>query len=314
MKKIPFIYLRLFIILLKDQPLVFLGYWMLVTVQALLPATGILLMARLFEEGSRYISGVSEFTPFIYVAVWFAGIQLVENILTQITFILFSSLQRHLKNSLDLRVFEKIQRLRLEKFEQSVFYDQFARARSVISSGRFINFMRRAVAGGQSMITAIAMTGVIVKFSPWLAFSLFLTALPAFILRLVRGKQFWQLQWFQSPNIRMLDYFTRLLTGRNEAKEIRVFEVSEFFLNRIKVLRGKLREERWLFERKNIKYELLYSIATTEVFAYSCGIIIAVSATFSGRLGLSELAATLIALRNFQSTVRASLIHFTYVA
>src|SRR5690625_795917 len=292
-------YIRLIFLLFKDRPFSFLLYWFFSIVQAFLPALGVLLLAHLFAVGEAYLNAETTMPLLLTAIGLYAGVHIFEFIMNMVVNILFNYIQRNLVGALELRSFEKMENIKLERFEESSFFDQFQRARSVISSGQFLGYLRRSIAFVQAMITALSMVGVMLHFSSWLAVSLVIATLPIAILRLIRGKQFWQLNHFQSTKRRKLDYLSSLFLGRTEAQEMRAFGFANHTLKRWRHLRNELREERWDFEKKNIKRELLFSTATTEIFAYVLSIVIAIGAVFNGNLEVSALPATLIALRSF---------------
>lgn len=298
------IYARLVIMLARQRPLSFLLYWLTVVVQGFVPAAGVWLLAHLFEVGTMFFTGDTELSGLVVAAAWYAGVHMLQFVLNMVVNMMFQANQRNLAATLDIHVFRKTGRMRLEKFEQSAFYDEFRRARSIIGSGQFLNDMRRAVHSVQSVVTAGALVGVLQMFSPWLAVSLVISVVPITILRIIRGKNFWALQWYHSPRERMLDYLSHVMTGRQEAKELRVFGAGGYMLDRWRKLRHELREERWAFERRNLKKEVLMSTATTEVIFYVFAVIVAVGAAMSGSLEVSGLAAALLAIRTFQDTVR----------
>jgi|GEM_PF-263694 len=298
------IYIRLIVMLVRQRPLSFIVYWLAVVIRGFIPALGVWLLAYLFETGTSFFAGEQELVALVVAAAWYAGVHMLEFVLNMVMNMMFQANQRNLAAALDIEVFRKTSRMRMEKFEQSAFYDEFRRARSIIGSGQFLNYMRRAVNSVQSIITAAAMVGVLQMFSPWLAVSLVISVLPITILRIIRGKKFWELQWFHSPRERMLDYLSQVMTGRQEAKELRAFGASGYMLDRWRQLRHELREERWAFERRNLRREVLMSTATTEVIFYVLAVTVAVGAAMSGSLEASGLAAALLAIRTFQDTVR----------
>lgn len=204
-----------------------------------------------------------------------------------------------------------MQKVRLEHFEHADFYVQFQRARSVVTSGQFIKFLRQATTLFEYTLTMTAIAGVVISFSPLLGLCCAIAAIPITILRLIRGKQFHELNWFQSSRQRILHYYAQVLVGRREAKELRSFQLTHYFLNRWRCLRDELRDERWAFERKNIKRELLYSTLTIEAVTYELSIILAVHAVMRGDLAVSEFAATLVAIQTFQDVFRTLLVNFS---
>jgi ABC-type multidrug transport system fused ATPase/permease subunit len=306
------IYLRLFIMLARHRPVSFTMYWLTVAVRGFMPALGVWLLARMFETGTAFFAGERSLNDLIIAAALFAAAYMLQFVFNMAANIIFQANQRNLAAALDMQVFHKTSRMRMEKFEQPSFYDEFRRARSIIGSGRFLNDMRRAVNIVQSIITAASLAGVLQMFSPWLAVSLIVSILPVTVLRIVRGKRFWELQWFHSPRERMLDYLGHVLTGRQEAKELRAFDAGGYILDRWRKLRHELREERWQFERRNLIKEVLLSTATTEVLFYALAVAVAANASLSGDLAAGGLAAALLAIRTFQDTVRMIFIDLSY--
>lgn len=306
------IYIRLIRMLGKDRPISFIAYWVLLIGQGLIPAVSVLLLADLFDVGARFLSGESQFSAFLMIAILYAAIaQLIEPLINMAVDVIFRHIQRSLVASLDLRVFAKVQKVRLEYFEQADFYVQFQRARSVVTSGQFVGFLRRAAKSLQYMLTAATIAGVVISFSPWLGLCCVIAAIPITVLRFIRGKQFYEMTWFQSPRQRILQYFSDVLVSRHEAKELRAFQLTDYFLNQWRCLREELRDERWAFERKNIKLELLYSTFTTEAVTYGLSIVLAVYAVMRGDLVVSAFAATLVAIRTFQDTFRTVLMNLS---
>lgn len=308
-----YIYFRLIVMLGKDHPVSFVAYSVLMIIQGVIPAVSVQMMYVLFEEGTRFLNGEqNHLLVFLLVTISYAAIvQLIQPLIDMTVNMMLKYIQRHLVASLDFRVFTKIENVRLEHLEQADFYVKIQRARSFVTTGQFERFLRRSSISLRHLLTVSSIAGVAFAISPWLGLCCLFAAIPISILRFVRGKKFYELTWFQSPRQRVLDYFAQVLIARNEAKELRAFQLTDYFLNRWRRLRDELRDERWVFERKNIKLELLSSTLTVEAITYGLSIIVTVYAVLRGELDVPGFAATLVAIQHFQLAFRTLLVNLS---
>ncbi|HET7558836.1 MAG TPA: ABC transporter ATP-binding protein [Limnochordia bacterium] len=303
---------RMVTLMLRVRPVAFCAYWLLAFAGAAFPSLTTLLLIRLFAAGADYVAGASAFAELVRAAALYAALQLGQGVFNMVRARGVASLQRSLVAALHEQLYQKATRLRLEAFERPALYDRMAQARAAVDSNRFLDQMRRAAYSVQYALGAAGLSGVLIHLNPWLALSLAVAAVPVAIQRWVRGTKFYHLAQFQTARRRLLDYYAELLRDRAAAKEVRVFGLGEYLLGRWGRLRAELRDERWAFERRSLVVEALFSIATTEVFAFGFAVAVAVSAALNGALGVAAFAGTVSALRTFQDEVRYCLIDLIY--
>ena len=160
-----------------------------------------------------------------------------------------------------VRVMRQAAQLDLTTYEDPVFYDRLERAR-VQATDRLamIQQMGRLL---QQSITTIIWTSILLWYSPWLVLLLALGVLPTFLGETHFAFLGYAKNFRQTPAKRQMDYLRQTAGSREGAKELKLFNLSEFFTGRFNVLSQQIHEENVaLSRRKLIAGGLLGIIAT----------------------------------------------------
>ena len=127
-------------------------------------------------------------------------------------------------------------------YEDSSFYDRIEAARKAQEWPEYSSLLFFQMV---TSVTRLASTIVLMAFIGWwVAPVIILTMLPHAIARGRYIAQSHHLFHYQSADRRQLNYFTELLAGRQAAKEVRLFDLSEFWLRKYSALWEKCYEER----------------------------------------------------------------------
>jgi ATP-binding cassette subfamily B protein len=137
-------------------------------------------------------------------------------------------------NRLSVRLMEHAATLDLEHFEDPEFYDHLERARRQ-TTGR-VALLSLLLASGQSMITLITLLGALVAFSPWLLLLLTLAVLPSFLGETHFAGRSYSLLFQWTPERRQLDYLRWVASSDTTAKEVKLFGLSDHFVDRYATL------------------------------------------------------------------------------
>lgn len=131
----------------------------------------------------------------------------------------------------------------LEYYEDPKYYDTLHRAQQE-ATYRPASIMNSLMQLGQSGISLLALAALLMSFRWWVVAMLLAATLPGVLLRLKYAHRMydWQRQHTQAE--RRADYFHRVLTDGDHAKEIRLFGLGALFMDWFRELRRKLRKER----------------------------------------------------------------------
>ena len=137
-----------------------------------------------------------------------------------------------------IEVMKHASALDLATYEDPVFYDRLERAR-VQATDRLgmIQSIGRLV---QQVITAVSLSISIVLFSPWLLLLLILGVTPAFLGESHFAFLGYANNFRQTPVRRQLDYLRVLGGSREAAKELKLFGLRQFLVDRFTTLSDQL--------------------------------------------------------------------------
>src|SRR5579863_2869318 len=167
---------------------------------------------------------------------------------------------------ISIRVMKHAAELDLIAYEDPVFYDRLERAR-VQATDRLgmIQSIGRLV---QQVITAASLSVSILLFSPWLLLLLIVGILPAFLGESHFAFLGYARNFRQTPVRRELDYLRVLGGSREAAKELKLFGLKDFLVERFTRLSDQLyRENVDLARRRLIAGSFLSMIGTAGYYS-----------------------------------------------
>ncbi|GAB4032152.1 ABC transporter ATP-binding protein [Spirosoma jeollabukense] len=137
-------------------------------------------------------------------------------------------------NKISIRLMEHAATLDLEQFEDATFYDKLERARRQ-SSGR--TALLSGVFGQvQELISVGFLAAGLAVYNPWLLLLILVAVTPSFIGDNYFNQRSYSLSRSWTPERRELDYLRFIGASDETAKEVKIFGLSEFLIDRFKSL------------------------------------------------------------------------------
>ncbi|HET9406119.1 MAG TPA: ABC transporter ATP-binding protein [Candidatus Sulfotelmatobacter sp.] len=158
-------------------------------------------------------------------------------------------------------VMEHAAKLDLLAYEDPVFYDRLERAR-VQATDRLV-MIQSLGRLQQQAITALSLSVAIVLFSPWLLLMLVAGVVPAFLGESHFAFLGYAKNFRQTPIKRQLDYLRVLGGSKEAAKELKLFGLRGFLVNRFSRLAEQIYREDVSLARRRTVVGLLLSIIGT---------------------------------------------------
>ena len=148
-------------------------------------------------------------------------------------------LEQKLSSVMGRLVLAKSSRLPLLFFEASQTYDLLERAGN---PGRKIDRLLFSVLHfSQAVITAVSVAAMFAPVSPWISLALLAVLVPQVRLEVGQSRKFMAFTYGATPEERRAGYVDRILTGRAEQKEMRLFGLHAPLTERWRGMRGVLR-------------------------------------------------------------------------
>jgi ATP-binding cassette, subfamily B, bacterial len=171
--------------------------------------------------------------------VWLAliqfGIFALNSLLGTVRNITQQLLQERMTLQVQLLVMRHAARLDLPFFEESASYDLLRRAQQDAAS-RPLMMVNSVFGLFQTIITFATMIAVLISVQPLLALAALISPVPAFIADLRYGWRGYNLARWASPIRRRMQYLTTLVTTDSYAKEVKLFGLGDFFIERFRLL------------------------------------------------------------------------------
>jgi ATP-binding cassette subfamily B protein len=120
--------------------------------------------------------------------------------------------------------------LDLEDFEDAEFQDQLDRARRQ-TSGRMA-LMGQLFGQAQDLVTVGSFAAGLIFYAPWLIALLVLALVPAFLGEAHFNAQSYSLDYVRTPERRELDYVRQTAASAETAKEVKIFGLNGFLIDR----------------------------------------------------------------------------------
>ena len=139
-------------------------------------------------------------------------------------------LAERVSTSSSVRLMEHAATLDLEDFEDAEFQDQLERARRQ-TSGR-MTLMSQLFSQAQDLVTVASLAAGLIVFAPWLIVLLLVALVPAFLGEAHFNAQSYSLDFGRTPERRELDYVRQTAASAETAKEVKIFGLNGFLIDR----------------------------------------------------------------------------------
>jgi ATP-binding cassette subfamily B protein len=201
-------------------------------------------------------------------------------------------------------ILEKAMTLELVHFEDGRFYDKLTRARRE-ASVRPASVVTEGFQLLQNTLTFSGYLALIVRYSPWVALALLVAALPATLVEMRFSRSAFRIRNRRSPESRRLNYLEYVLANDEHVKEVRLFSIGRWLLDRYRGLGEKILHEDESIEVRRSIWALLLSLVGTGTF-YACYAAMAMAAAL-GKITLGTLTLYLVAFRQGQQAFQSIL-------
>ena len=158
----------------------------------------------------------------------------LADILGRIVTFLDGLLAERVSTSSSVRLMEHAATLDLEDFEDAEFQDQLERARRQ-TSGR-MTLMSQLFSQAQDLVTVASLAAGLIVFAPWLIVLLLVALVPAFLGEAHFNAQSYSLDFGRTPERRELDYVRQTAASVETAKEVKIFGLNDFLIDRYRRL------------------------------------------------------------------------------
>lgn len=227
------------------SPRLALSNILLRVVKAGIPLAMLFIGKLIIDEVIDLREGTSDSSSYIWtlVIVEFA-LAIVSEILNRVISLIDGLLGDLFANATSVKLMEHASRMDLSQFENASFYDKLERARRQ-TTGRVV-LMSQMLSQVQDLLSIIFLAAGLLVVSPWLILLLIFAVIPAFLTETRFNRKSYSLTRSWTPERRELDYLRYVGASDETAKEVKIFNLSGFLIQRF----AKLADGFYLANRK----------------------------------------------------------------
>ena len=230
----------------RTSPNLTIGLLLLRLVRALVPIVSLYIAKLIIDDVVKLVqmpdrpatlqdwlqSGLLSYLGLL-LAVEFA-LAVLSDLLARLGTLADSLLSERVTNASSVSLMEHAATLDLEDFEDAEFQDQLERARRQ-TSGR-LTLLTQLFGQAQQIVTVASFVGGLLIYAPWLVVMLAVALLPMFWGEAHFNARTYTLDFGRTPERRELDYVRQTAASVETAKEVKVFGLNRFLIDRYRTL------------------------------------------------------------------------------
>jgi len=246
--------------------------------------------------------------------LWLLGLEfilaVVSDVLGRTVSLLDSLLSERFSNATSLRLMEHAATLDLEDFEDSELQDSLERARRQ-AAGR-MSLLGQLFGQAQDIVTIASFAAGLFVYAPWLIVLMAIALVPAFVGEAHFNAQTYSLNFARTPERRELDYIRRTGASVETAKEVKIFGLNAFLIERYGELADSFYQaNRALAMRRASLGSALTALGTV---AYYFAYAYIVWRTLHGEFTIGDLTFLAGSFRRLRNLLEDLLMGFSQVA
>jgi ATP-binding cassette subfamily B protein len=238
------------------------------------------------------------------------GLAVLSDVLGRAVSLLDSLLSERFSNATSLRLMAHAATLDLEDFEDSELQDSLERARRQ-AAGR-MSLLGQLLGQAQDLVTIASFAAGLFVYAPWLIALMAIALVPAFIGEAHFNAQSYSLNFARTPERRELDYMRQTGASVETAKEVKIFGLNDFLIERYRALATSFFEaNRALALRRASVGGVLTALGT---IAYYVAYAYIVWRTLHGEFSIGDLTFLAGSFRRLRNLLEDLLTGFSQVA
>jgi ATP-binding cassette subfamily B protein len=280
----------------------------LLVIQGVLPVISIYLTKLIIDAVVANLNVADKTVAFRNVILWviLAGVvTLVSSICSSLTELVVTAHSQRVTDYMQGIINTKSIATDLEYYENPQYFDTLQRAQQE-APYRPPEILNRLAQVGQSSISLVAMVGLLLSLHWGIIGVLFMAALPALLVRLKYSRVMYHWQRKRTQPERQAMYLVWMLTSDQYAKEIRLFNLGEYFSKwYLRIRRQIYKEKIAIYTKRSAANFFAEAIAGIFIFGVYAFIVYQ---AIQGILRLGDLVLYHQALQRGQNDIRSLLV------
>jgi ATP-binding cassette, subfamily B, bacterial len=277
------------------------------TIQSVLPLVSIYIIKLIVDDIALRLNTSDQaqgFDRILWLLVAAGLIMFLTNCNSVIAEISSTTLSQRVTDRMQKILYQKAIEIDLESYESPQHQDILERAKWE-APHRPTQMLHNLTTGGQSVISLLAIAGLLISLHWGLICILLFASIPTIALRFRQSKVMYQWHRRQTEIERKANYLGHLLLGNQSAKEIRLFNLGHMLIDRFVQIRQQLLQEKLSIIVRQAIPKLIVQGGTAIVTLGTYGFII--HQTMDGKFQLGDLVLYSQVFQRAQGAVHSAI-------
>lgn len=230
----------------------------------------------------------------ISISLLYMGVQLIGELSENLQSYFSTKTDFAIKNNILIILAEKMKIIRLEELESTSTYDLIDRVHKNITDDA-TKLLDNILGIISPIVTIIAYAIFLFKINIYMPFIILIASVPYLIIMMAKTKKGYEQHVSLNNAMRRQEYMIELLTDRQYAKDIRIFNLHRYMNDKLhKVRQFIAKKELWL----NVKFSFFDLLGElVQYFALAVCLVISLYSVFKGDGKLGDVVFILSAIR-----------------
>jgi ATP-binding cassette, subfamily B, bacterial len=238
------------------------------------------------------------------------GLGVMVDFSARLSSLVDSLLAESYSNFASIRLMEKAASLDLEQFESSDQQDRLDRARRQVT-GR-TSLLGLVFGQIQDILTAVSFMIGLLAYWPWLIVLMLIALVPSLLGELKFNAQGYRLDYFRTPERRQLDYVRYLGSSIETAKEVKLFGLNRFLIERFRLFAQTMFADNRRLATRRALWGGAFAALGTVAYYVAYGAII--WRTMEGQFSLGDMTFLAGSFLRLKTLLNGLLLGFSQVA
>ncbi|MCL6442374.1 MAG: ABC transporter ATP-binding protein/permease [Alicyclobacillus sp.] len=287
-------------------------------VAGLMPALDVWVLGQMVNAVANWVarsSAVSHpavslfhaFLPWLFALIL---LRVLWQGLSSLGHVLESYLQEQLTYYLETDLLAKAARMSLAHFEDGTFHDHLTRAKNGMGLG-LVNLFYMLRTQVQTLVTIAGLIGVTVRGFWAIPIIVIFSSLPTLRLQAKFNVNRYEMYFGHTPKNRLMQYLIQVLIERDAAKEVRLFGLGPYLVNRWQTLYEEVRQDT---VHQALHHRLiLFAVGLIPSVAFGSNLAFIIWSVVDHKLTVGDAVAVVYAVQQLQQQVELSIRNAGYL-
>lgn len=214
----------------EAKPWIFFVMLAYSVISGILPVIGAMIAAEIINALVSAVSGNTDFARIVWLLFFQFGYMFAETLINMVYNIVIRISGELVTNHIKLKIMNKAKAIDLASFDMPEFYEKLENA-SREAGRRPLDIVRSLFGIISTLISIVSFVAILVNVNWAAPLVIIVLAIPSALINFIYRKKTFNYMVRRSKDRRQMNYYNQLMVDKDLAKEVRIFGLSDMFID-----------------------------------------------------------------------------------